>query len=134
MANVRCLSSPGRTIRDHLIRAYNHGPTARTPATSMLNGSTENTSDGSGRSRTHNRNTETLGVICSSCRGSVVGPQERQITVFLGRGCDSRYFPASNNTNKINILNGVLAPHRGIAGVNDFNDLAESGTLNRLAR
>src|SRR5262249_15680981 len=27
-----------------------------------------------------------------------------------------------------------LAPRRGIAGLNDFNDLAESGTLNRLAR
>jgi len=60
MANVRGLSSPDRTIRDHLIQrvqSWANGPHACTK--SMLNGSTENTSDGSGRIRTHNRNTET---------------------------------------------------------------------------
>jgi hypothetical protein len=44
MANVRCLSSPGRTIRDDLIPANNHGPTARMLPDVKLNGSTENTS------------------------------------------------------------------------------------------
>src|SRR5262249_9880611 len=66
-----------------------------------------------------------VGVICSSCRASVVGPQERQIMVFLGRGCDSKYFPTSNNTNKSNILNGVLAPRRGILAFWKFNHLGE---------
>ena len=81
------LELPGRTIRDDLIRACNHAPTARMPA----------------RRRKHRehfemsqmvavaieRTTATrklVGVICSSRRASVVGPQERRVTVCLGRG------------------------------------------------
>jgi hypothetical protein len=53
-------------------------------------------------------------AICSIRRASIVGPQEPQVAAFLGKGCDSRHFPTLEKINKINVLNGVLAPRRGI--------------------
>src|SRR5262245_52408107 len=52
-----------------------------------------------------------VGVICGSRRASVVGPQERQARYVLAGGAIPG-IPTSNNTNKINILNGSSAPRR----------------------
>src|SRR5262245_32581714 len=90
MANVRCLSATSRTIRDHLIRAYNRGPTARClrdvdverqhrehfEMSPMVAVEVERA--------TATRNP--VGVICGSRRASVVGPQERQARYVLAGG------------------------------------------------
>jgi hypothetical protein len=58
-------------------------------------------------------------------------------TTSHGRGCRGvRFPPVANLGNyiiKSNSYAVILAPRRGIAGASNFNDLAQSGSLNRLA-